>query len=179
MLTSLEMIDSPRLAGEERRGERSWILPGAAASCHPAMASPQCHFTSDGAPNPSPVPRLLSAASCCNQHGPWLHLGRWAQCTLIMGPVQARSTPVWGCVAAEWEGDLCLCVGCWITHTFSHSPLCSLADRLYLHGVWHVDRIEIIKEDWTEYKCCAVHLFTKLRVGQHEAVSFCFGGIVF
>lgn len=40
MLTSLEMIDSPRLAREEWRGELSWILPGAAASCRPAMAPP-------------------------------------------------------------------------------------------------------------------------------------------
>ncbi|TNN80227.1 hypothetical protein EYF80_009552 [Liparis tanakae] len=39
MLTSLEMIDSPRLAREEWRGEQSRSLPGAAASCSP------CHGT--------------------------------------------------------------------------------------------------------------------------------------
>ncbi|XP_067470151.1 uncharacterized protein [Thunnus thynnus] len=67
MLTSLEMIDSPRLAREEWRGERSWILPGAAASCRLAMASPLCHFTSDGArapptpPTPCSPPSLVSS----------------------------------------------------------------------------------------------------------------------
>ncbi|TKS86657.1 hypothetical protein D9C73_020775 [Collichthys lucidus] len=66
MLTSLEMIDSPRLAREEWRGEWGWILPGAAASCRPAMAPPQCHFTSDGAPKPlthTPAPRPPSLVS--------------------------------------------------------------------------------------------------------------------
>ncbi|KAK5857458.1 hypothetical protein PBY51_010705 [Eleginops maclovinus] len=58
MLTSLEMIDSPRLAREEWRGEQSRSIPGVVASCRPAMAPAQCHFTSDGAPGPLP-PSLL------------------------------------------------------------------------------------------------------------------------
>lgn len=41
--------------------EQSWILPGATASCCPAMAPPQCHFSGDGAPRPHSAPSLVSS----------------------------------------------------------------------------------------------------------------------
>ncbi|KAK2826005.1 hypothetical protein Q5P01_020219 [Channa striata] len=55
------MIDSPRMAREEWRGEWSWNLPGAAASCCPVMAPPQCHFTSEWSPSTPGTPSLVSS----------------------------------------------------------------------------------------------------------------------
>lgn len=122
MLTSLEMIDSPRLAREEWRGERSWILPGAAAPCLPclpAMAPPQCHFSSDGGPHPpSQCPLLTTHISLVSSK-----LLQSVQTLIGLGQVSAvhfnhgastcqiiPSVLVCDRVVAERMGDLCLCV---------------------------------------------------------------------
>ncbi|KAK5886362.1 hypothetical protein CesoFtcFv8_017402 [Champsocephalus esox] len=69
MLTSLEMIDSPRLAREESRAGASpgRLLPAALPwhqhSVTSQVMEPPC-------PLPPRVTHLLSPASCRNQHRP-------------------------------------------------------------------------------------------------------------
>lgn len=134
MLTSLEMIDSPRLAREEWRGEQSWILPGAAASCRPAMALPLCHFTNDGAPRTPPCsPPSLVSSKLLQSAQPLIGLGQVSAIHFNHEASTCQIIPsvlVCDCVVAEWVGDLGLLVNpleCRFTQIkiryFFHLPL--------------------------------------------------------
>lgn len=160
MLTSLEMIDSPRLAREEWRGERGWILPGAAASCRPAMAPPQCHFTSDGAPSPSPThphrdPHLLSPSKLLQSAEALIGLGQVSAIHFNHGGQNMPDHPlcirVWLCGGRNREGGRMICAlqpyYKLQINIFSHLPGCNHADSLGfymlgLHFVFHTNTAE-------------------------------------